>query len=341
MTTLFMTQYGFRTPTPTNPSRFVSSLTNTLQAIAGPKSVGIVTGGYGVPRSVQFGTNPTETPSNSARTVSSTGLVSSVEPLEVVETLVDGSQSMADGRLYWDASNKALYIEQRKDDAIVSNCPRFQVYLANIFHYHNCMRFILQFKMGTPNTPFQQLSPIGRDNVLIFQINPDVSEVPPFNIQIRKPSNGLEEYRNLAFLRRTDNYSSQPPGGPNDGLIGDGTGESHVLLLENIRKDDVHTVIVDFRADHRDQDEGGAAYIAITYNGVRQQLHPHSGGGYQYTDHSIYPLTTAASGNVLHTPMLGIYRTNYQGVKAPDDTAITFFIAEVQHYAVNPSNSIF
>lgn len=195
-------------------------------------------------------------------------------------------------------------------------------------------RFVIHAQFGDATTPWPAWV-FNETSILIFQINGETT-VPPFDIQLRAASNGNTALRDIVFLRRRDNGSSVTPGGPRDGLIGDGSGQDYVLILPNKVPGDLHRIAIDFRADWVGANGGGAPYLAIWYEGVKQQLHAHVGGGYAVTDQTIYPVSAYTAGTDYYLPMIGLYRVTYQGAKAPDDCAVLWHRAEMQQFATAP-----
>ena len=327
---------GHRHPNAGTTSRYQSSVTSYKYAVAGPNSKGLVVNGYACCNSMQFGTSPAEpngATSFSAYTVTADQVLAGPDIRQVVYS-PNGDQSVGNGRVLWKASNKSLVLSQRQPDAFISNTPRCQYYFQSLPNNSFYYKISLEFELSG-EVPWPLL--VGEDNVLIFQINPDVGAVPPVNLQIRAPSNGLEDFRNLVLLRRSDNYSSQPPGGPNDGQIGDGTGESYVYVLENIPKAGKHKVELVWRPDWRNPDEGGSPYLRMRYNGSDLICHEHSGSENVYKGYNIYPVTVASTGNYLYLLMIGVYRTTYQSQVPPDGCSITFHRFEVSTHARPPS----
>jgi hypothetical protein len=336
MSTLHSTNtFGHRHPNAGTTSRYQASVTAYQYAVAGPNSSGLVVNNYAACNSVQFGTSPSEpngaVPS-SAYTVTADQVLSGSDIRQIVYHS-NGDQSLGNGRILWKASDKSLVLSQRQSDAPVSNCPRCQYYFQslpnNSFYYKITLDFELKGEV-----PWPLLT--GEDNVLIFQVNPDVGAVPPINLQVRAPSNGLEDFRNLVLLRRTDNYSNQTPGGPNDGAIGDGTGESYVYLLENVPKSGRHLVELTWRPDWRDTNEGGSPFLRMQYQGLDILCHEHSGAGNAYVGRNIYPITGVSTGNYLYLLMIGIYRTTYRDQTPPDGCSITFHKFEVSTHVRPP-----
>ena len=201
-------------------------------------------------------------------------------------------------RQYPDGSIRVMH---RADDALFSNSPRFQV----VSHYlPNRKRVvsdvIVQF--GDAETPWPAYV-AGKNETLFWQTKGPTGQPPLALIAQTQPDGTIR----IMVQRKLTHAAAAPHN------IGNVYG---IVPGQPVR------IRVDFCMDWLTYDEGGSAFFSIEINDVPVVLNDYQGNAEGVT--SVYLPTVFTDVSQVYNVIVGPYRYQYSGVKAPDDCAIVF-----------------
>lgn len=248
---------------------------------------------------VEFGTRTADTPSNTSLSAYVTDTEGGgAQPALFSPVLSAGTLTMAGGRVVQTSDGK-IRLVQFADDALVVNCPRIQLWTAMI---PPRKRYVHEFtfQVGDATTPCPAYDAGGKNNILVWQMKGSGSQ-PPIALNIRVMADATLR---LDLNRKLTNGGTVFTAGTVLGL----------LPATAIK------VKLEFSPDWQIEAEGGTAFLSLTVNDSPVELFDAGATSDGYS--SISSPTVFSDLSSTYQVMVGMYRYDYAGVKAPNNCCI-------------------
>jgi len=257
---------------------------------------------------LQFGTRTTDTPANTAFGATESDIeTGGAQPTLFTPVIENGVMSIAGGRFRQNASDGSIRVMHYADDALYSNCPRFQITSRSLPNQQRLVwKGVVQF--GDDETPyFPYVS--GKENNLFWQIKGGTGQ-PPIALVCKREANGT---LTILVQRKLANATNAVHS------VAIYTAASATGLLPNTPI----TIEVHCTLDWRSFDEGGKAFLSVLVNGTALTM-TDDAGGVEGTC-SVNCPSVFTDVDQLYVMIFGIYRYDYSSVKAPNPCAVTFY----------------
>jgi len=205
----------------------------------------------------------------------------------------NGEQHLAMGRII-KYNDGRLRMMHNADDALISSCPRVQMFGGPLIHRQGYYRIYISPQFGDATTPWPAYVS-GKDSALFFQLKGTAgSPIMSLRAEYDSPTS---DTLTVSLSTRQENS------GPGPATLASVSG-----LAKGVRHDIVLDVALDWTS---------AGYLGFWLNG---SLIAARDGNTLMSDFADQP-----------PPMWGIYRYQHVGAKAPDDCAIIFHLAGVKN----------